>query len=97
MAPKRADDDATEGDIPDDHGSDHGSLASTVSDHSTIAAQDSMNDDDHHGVDIDNENGFMDGLLTARPTLMGPWVVMEIPRPFRKCCVCLRRLLLGFL
>jgi len=21
-----------------------------------------MNDDDHHGVDIDNDNGFMDGL-----------------------------------
>jgi hypothetical protein len=35
--------------------------------------------------------------LTARPTLMGPWVVMEIPRPFRQCCVRLRRLLLGFL
>ena len=61
------DDDATEGDIPDDHGSDHDSLASTVSDHSTIAAQDSMNDDDHHGVDIDNNNGFMDGLPQGEP------------------------------
>ena len=66
------DDDATEGDIPDDHGSDHDSLASTVSDHSTIAAQDSMNDDDHHGVDIDNDNGFMDGLPHGETDPDGP-------------------------
>ena len=66
------DDDATEGDIPDDHGSDHGFLASTVSDHSTIDAQDFMNDDDHHGDDIDNDNGFMDGLPHGETDPDGP-------------------------
>ena len=42
MVDDGCDDDATEGDIPDDHGSDHDSLASTVLDHSTIDAHDSM-------------------------------------------------------
>ena len=66
------DDDATEGDIPDDHVSDHDSKASTVSDHSTIDAHDSMNYDDHHGVDIDNDNGFMDGLPHGETDPDGP-------------------------
>jgi hypothetical protein len=56
------DDDVTEGDIPDDHGSDHGSLASTVMDHSTVDAQDFMDDDDHHGDDNGNETVFMGDL-----------------------------------
>ena len=66
------DDDVAERDIPDDHGSDHDSLASTISDHSTIDAHDSMNDDDHHGVDIDNDNGFMDGLPHGETDSDGP-------------------------
>ena len=31
-----------------------------------------MNDDDHHGVDIDNDNGFMDGLPHGETDPDGP-------------------------
>ena len=56
-------------DVCDDDGD---SLASTISDHSTIDAHDSMNDDDHHGVGIGNDNGFMDGLPHGETDPDGP-------------------------